>query len=74
MTAVSGVDPRKLHPFFIIPDICISLSIQASETYLLLIHPFPLVLSGGIRGIHGARRSFHRGMYSALPAVGMAVC
>lgn len=40
-----------------LPDICISLSVQWSQTYLFPTHPLPLLFSGGIWGIHGAGQS-----------------
>ena len=37
-----------------LPDVCISLSVQAGQTDLFPTHPLPLFLSGEIWRIHGA--------------------
>lgn len=46
--------------FYCLPDKSIPLSVQARQTYLFPTQSFPLLFTGGIRGIHGAGWSFEK--------------
>lgn len=52
-----------------LPDVCISLSVQASQTYLLPTHSLPLLLGCGIWRIHGAGRSYETNINITISCV-----